>query len=80
MKHKIFVDGQEGTTGLKIHEYLSKRSDIEWLSIDPEKRKDLSERSRLLNSADIVFLCLPDVETAIARVAERVKQGGHHIP
>ena len=61
MKHKIFVDGQEGTTGLKIHEYLAKRSDIDWLSIDPNKRKDLSERSRLLNSADLVFLCLPDV-------------------
>jgi N-acetyl-gamma-glutamyl-phosphate reductase len=61
MKHKIFVDGQEGTTGLKIHEYLSKRSDIEWLSIDSDKRKDQAERRRLLNSADIVFLCLPDV-------------------
>ncbi len=60
MKQKVFVDGQEGTTGLKIHEYLANRSDIEWLSIDPEKRKDVAERSRLLNSADIVFLCLPD--------------------
>ncbi|MBP1764317.1 MAG: argC [Firmicutes bacterium] len=60
MKHKVFVDGQEGTTGLKIHEYLSKRTDIECLSIDPEKRKDIEERSRLLNSADLVFLCLPD--------------------
>lgn len=60
MKPKVFVDGQEGTTGLKIHEYLSNRSDIEWLSIDLEKRKDVAERSRLLNSADLVFLCLPD--------------------
>lgn len=60
MKKKVFVDGQEGTTGLKIHEYLSQRTDIEWLSIDSEKRKDVEERSRLLNSADIVFLCLPD--------------------
>ena len=60
MKKRIFVDGQEGTTGLKIHEYLSQRSDIEWLSIHPDKRKDVAERSRLLNSADLVFLCLPD--------------------
>ena len=37
---KIFVDGQEGTTGLKIHEYLANRDDIEILSITPEKRKD----------------------------------------
>lgn len=57
---KIFVDGQEGTTGLKIHERLSKRSDIELLTIDPEKRKDLAERKALINAADIVYLCLPD--------------------
>ncbi len=60
MKHKVFVDGQEGTTGLKINEYLSKRTDIDCLCIDPEKRKDTEERRRLLNSADLVFLCLPD--------------------
>lgn len=28
----------------------------------------------------LIFLSLPDVETAIARVAERVKQGGHDVP
>ena len=60
MKYKVFVDGQEGTTGLKIHEYLSQRADIEWLTIDSEKRKDVDERRRLLNEADLVFLCLPD--------------------
>lgn len=57
---KIFVDGQEGTTGLKIHERLSQRSDIELLTIDPEKRKDLTERKKFINAADIVYLCLPD--------------------
>lgn len=61
MKHKIFVDGQEGTTGLKIHEYLNKRDDIEVLFIDSEKRKDIEARRALLNEADIAFLCLPDV-------------------
>ncbi len=60
MKTKIFVDGQEGTTGLKIHEYLSLRSDVEVLKIDPEKRKDPAARAELINEADIVFLCLPD--------------------
>lgn len=60
MKYKVFVDGQEGTTGLKIHEHLSQRADIEWLTIDSEKRKDVDERRRLLNEADLVFLCLPD--------------------
>ncbi|HET9642643.1 MAG TPA: N-acetyl-gamma-glutamyl-phosphate reductase [Burkholderiaceae bacterium] len=60
MKHAVFVDGQEGTTGLRIHEYLAARPDIELLQIDPERRKDPAERARLLNDADVAFLCLPD--------------------
>ena len=60
MKPKIYVDGQEGTTGLRIHEHLAGRTDVEVLRIDGEKRKDLAERKRLLNAADVVFLCLPD--------------------
>lgn len=60
MKHRVFVDGQEGTTGLRIHEVLSKRDDVELLRIDPDRRKDPAERSRLLNEAEIAFLCLPD--------------------
>jgi N-acetyl-gamma-glutamyl-phosphate reductase len=59
-KHTVFVDGQEGTTGLRIHEYLAARADIEVLRIDPDKRKDAAERARLLNAADVAFLCLPD--------------------
>ena len=60
MKYRAFVDGQEGTTGLRIHEYLAQRSDIEVLRIDATKRKDAAERARLLNAADVAFLCLPD--------------------
>ena len=60
MKHRVFVDGQEGTTGLRIHEYLAKRDDVEVLSIAQDKRKDSAERARLLNAADVTFLCLPD--------------------
>jgi N-acetyl-gamma-glutamyl-phosphate reductase len=60
MRFRVFVDGQEGTTGLRIHEYLAQRSDIEVLRIDPDKRKDTAERARLLNAADVAFLCLPD--------------------
>ena len=60
MSHRVFVDGQEGTTGLRIHEYLAQRSDIEVLRIAPERRKDADERARLLNAADVAFLCLPD--------------------
>jgi N-acetyl-gamma-glutamyl-phosphate reductase len=60
MSYTAFVDGQEGTTGLRIHEYLAQRKDIEVLRIDPERRKDAAERARLLNAADVAFLCLPD--------------------
>jgi len=57
----VFVDGQEGTTGLRIHEYLAGRADVVVLQIHPDKRKDAVERARLLNAADVAFLCLPDV-------------------
>ena len=60
MTYRIFVDGQEGTTGLQIHEMLARRSDVEVLKIDADKRKDAAERARLLNAADVAFLCLPD--------------------
>ena len=60
MSYQVYVDGQEGTTGLRIHEYLAQRTDIEVLRIDADKRKDAAERARLLNAADVAFLCLPD--------------------
>jgi N-acetyl-gamma-glutamyl-phosphate reductase len=60
MKYRVFVDGQEGTTGLRIHEYLARRDDIELLRIDADKRKDRAARAELLNAADVAFLCLPD--------------------
>lgn len=60
MSFKVFVDGQEGTTGLRIHEMLAGRPDLEVLRIEAAQRKDLAERARLLNAADVAFLCLPD--------------------
>lgn len=60
MKIKVYIDGQEGTTGLKIVERLEKRSDIELLKIDSSLRKDNQERQRLMNQSDYTFLCLPD--------------------
>lgn len=57
---KVFVDGQYGTTGLKIHKRLSKRNDVELLSISEEDKKDPEMRIKVLNEADIVFMCLPD--------------------
>ena len=60
MKPIVYIDGKEGTTGLQIYERLAARSDIELLLIDEEKRKDPAERKKLINAADVVFLCLPD--------------------
>lgn len=59
-KKTVFVDGQHGTTGLKIRERLNGRKDIEVIEIPEEKRKDPETRKKLINEADIVFLCLPD--------------------
>lgn len=59
-KVKIFIDGSEGTTGLRIHERFAEREDVELLPISSELRKDKEERKKLINSSDITFLCLPD--------------------
>jgi N-acetyl-gamma-glutamyl-phosphate reductase len=60
MKKTVFIDGQHGTTGLKIRERLSGRLDIELVEIAEVRRKDPEARKTLLNEANIVFLCLPD--------------------
>lgn len=60
MKTRVYIDGSEGTTGLRIFERFKARDDIELLCIDPALRKDPAERARLINASDITFLCLPD--------------------
>ena len=60
LKPKVYIDGKDGTTGLQIYDRLSVRDDIDLLLIDEEKRKDPAERKKLMDAADIVFLCLPD--------------------
>lgn len=76
MKFKVFIDGKEGTTGLKIFDRLEGRSDLEILLIDDEKRKDVSERKKLINASDVTFLCLPDaaaIEAAALAESSHVK-------
>lgn len=60
MAFKIFIDGKEGTTGLRIADRFKSRDDIELLEIPEEKRKDTEERRKYINASDYTFLCLPD--------------------
>ncbi len=69
--HSIFIDGQAGTTGLKIHHYLAHREEFDLLEIDEAHRKDDAAKLDLIRQADVVVLCLPDaaaIETV--RLAE----------
>lgn len=56
----IFIDGSAGTTGLRIYDRLSTREDISLIKLPDNLRKDDNTRADAINSADIVFLCLPD--------------------
>ena len=60
MIKKVFIDGEEGTTGLQIYERLDNHPEIEVIKINPNKRKDLVEKKAMMTKADLVFLCLPD--------------------
>ena len=57
---KVFIDGSAGTTGLRIHERLAARKDLQILTLSDELRKDSAARAEMLKTADIAFLCLPD--------------------
>lgn len=63
---KIYIDGQAGTTGLRIRERLAERDDVTVLTLPEDKRKDTEARREMLNTADIVFLCLPDAASVEA--------------
>ncbi len=70
----VYIDGQEGTTGLRIRDRVMDRPDLRLIEIDPALRKDAGERRRLLNEADVCFLCLPDA--AAIEAADMCENGG----
>ena len=76
-KPVIYIDGKEGTTGLQIYDRLAGREDIALLLIDEDRRKDAAERKKLMNAADLVFLCLPDA--AAVEAAALVENPGTRI-
>ena len=57
---KIFIDGKEGTTGLRIYDRLSQRADLSMLTLPERERKNPALRKELLNSCDVAILCLPE--------------------
>ena len=78
---KVYIDGKEGTTGLQIYDRLSARSDLELLLIDEDKRKDAAQRKKLMDAADIVFLCLPDAAAREAvSLVEDATPGSSTVP
>lgn len=58
--YNVFIDGKEGTTGLRIFDHLEKREDVKMIILPEEKRKDPVSRKEAMNDADVTFLCLPD--------------------
>ena len=74
--YSVFIDGKEGTTGLKIYERLEQRRDIQIITLPESLRKDPMARKKCINRADVVFLCLPDaaaVEAVSLVESENVK-------
>ncbi|MBV6289848.1 N-acetyl-gamma-glutamyl-phosphate reductase [Pseudomonas aegrilactucae] len=56
----VFIDGDQGTTGLQIHQRLQGRRDLQLLTLPAEHRKDPQHRAEAINACDIAMLCLPD--------------------
>ncbi len=72
---KVFIDGNQGTTGLKIHAKLAAHTQVEMLRIPDAYRKDASARKDYICASDVTFLCLPDQASreAVALADGKVK-------
>ncbi len=78
MKKEIFIDGETGTTGLQVHEKLSKHPNVNILSVNQSKRKDISYKKEMLAKSDVTFLCLPDeISVETVQIADEL---GHESP
>jgi len=60
MPLRIYIDGQAGTTALRIRDWLAERNDLEVVTLPEELRKNPTARKQALEGADLVVLCVPD--------------------
>ncbi|MBR7186647.1 MAG: N-acetyl-gamma-glutamyl-phosphate reductase [Clostridia bacterium] len=72
----VFIDGSAGTTGLRIHERLSKRDDVRIISLSEDLRKNEAARGEAMDASDVTFLCLPD---DVARKAVTLVKNPHTV-
>ena len=68
LKQKIFIDGQAGTTGLRIRQWIQDRQDIELLTLTEHDRRSVTARQKYISLADLTILCLPDDAAAEAAI------------
>ena len=75
MKKKVFIDGQAGTTGLKIREMLKNHKEVKIVEIEEKFRKDIDKKRELFNDVDLVVLCLPDeaAKEAVKEIPQKTK-------
>ena len=65
MAIKTYIDGAEGTTGLQLKQRLLSHPEIQIISVDVNKRKDLNYKLDQFSNSDLIFLCLPDNEALL---------------
>ena len=78
MVKTVFIDGEAGTTGLGIRDRLRGKPGISVQSLPEAARKDQAARLDMMQSVDLVVLCLPDA--AAREAAELIGNLGPRAP
>ena len=81
MAIKTYIDGAEGTTGLQLKQRLLSHPEIQIISVDVNKRKDLNYKLDQFSNSDLIFLCLPDNEASLItdKMEEILSEHSHKV-